>query len=532
MGFWKISGIAAGSALALIVGVRLLNPLPDHQPPAPTTFPDRSETALARAIAPQAEAHPGRSGVVPLANALEAFAARELLARAAERTLDVQYYIWHRDKTGTLMLGEMLRAAERGVRVRILVDDNGIGGMDDALAALDSHPNAEVRIFNPFTIRRAKPLLYVTDFSRLNRRMHNKSFTADGIATIVGGRNIGDEYFGAQEGDLFADLDVLAVGPIAGSVEADFERYWQSASAYPAADILRAPPEDGVARLRAEAAETERSEGARAYVRAVSETELVSDLLSGDLALEWAEVAMVSDDPAKGLGKAPPGGTLAERLGAILENPERSVRIVSGYFVPGREGAEELARLARSGIEVSVLTNGLATTDVAIVHSGYEHRRRALLEAGVRLFEMKPDEDASRERLHLFRRGSTLAGSGSGSGPVFRGSGASLHAKTFAKDGKRIFIGSFNFDPRSFDLNTEIGFIIDSEALATRLERAFEEDVPGRAYEVRLGEGGRMEWLQTLDDDRRAVLTTEPHTTPVTRGIVRVLSWLPIEWLL
>jgi putative cardiolipin synthase len=532
MGVGKIAGITVATGLALVVAVLLLNPLPDHRPPAPAWLPDRSETALARAIAPQAETHPGKSGVVPLANSLEAFAARELLARAAERTLDVQYYIWHRDKTGTLMLGEMLRAAERGVRVRILVDDNGIGGLDDALAALDSHPNAEVRIFNPFTIRRARPLLYITDFPRLNRRMHNKSFTADGVATIVGGRNIGDEYFGAREGDLFADLDVLAVGPIAAEVEADFERYWQSASAYPAADILRAPPADAIARLRAEAREMEGSAGARAYVRAVSETELVSDLLSGDLALEWARVTMVSDDPAKGLGKAPPGGTLAERLGAILENPKRSVKIVSGYFVPGRDGAEELQRLARSGVEVSVLTNGLATTDVAIVHSGYEHRRRALLEAGVRLFEMKPDEDASRERLHLFRRGSSLDGSGSGTGPVFRGSGASLHAKTFAKDGERLFIGSFNFDPRSFDLNTEIGFIIDSPALASRLERAFAEEVPGRAYEVRLGDGGRLEWLQTLDDGSRVVLTTEPHTTAVTRGLVRVLSWLPIEWLL
>ncbi|MFN3591881.1 MAG: phospholipase D-like domain-containing protein, partial [Thermaurantiacus sp.] len=320
--------------------------------------------------------------------------------------------------------------------------------------------------------------------------------------------------------------------PIATNAEADFERYWRSASAYAAGQILHAPPADGISRLRAEAQAMEESEGARAYVRAVSETELVSDLLSGDLALEWAEVTMVSDDPAKGLGKAPPGGTLAERLGAVLDDPERSVKIVSGYFVPGRDGAEELARLARSGVEVSVLTNGLGTTDVAVVHSGYAHRRRALLEAGVRLFEMKPDEDASRERLHLFRRGSALPGSGSGTGPVFRGSGASLHAKTFAKDGERIFIGSFNFDPRSFDLNTEVGFIIDSPGLAGRLERAFEEDVPGRAYEVRLGEGGRMEWLQTLDDGRRAVLTTEPHTTPVTRALVRVLSWLPIEWLL
>ncbi len=533
MGFWKTVGLLAGGAFTLLLVLRLLNPLPPRVPPDAGPTPDQSGTALARAVAPLAEANPGLSGVVALADSREAFAARALLAAAAERTLDVQYYIWHRDTTGTLMLGNLLAAADRGVRVRLLVDDNGIGGLDPALSALDSHPNIEVRIFNPFTTRRLKPLGYAIDFRRLNRRMHNKTFTADGVATIVGGRNIGDEYFGAREGDLFADLDVLAVGPIATEVADDFERYWASESAYRAADLLPPAGADQRAALAAEARAVESGANARAYVRAVSKTALVRDLLAGTLPLEWARVTMVSDDPAKGVGRAPPGGTVAERLAQILDSPARSVRIVSGYFVPGKDGADELARLARAGVEVSVLTNGLATTDVALVHSGYAHRRRGLLEAGVRLFEMKPETGQRAERLHLFRKGSTLGGEPA-AGPVFRGAGSSLHAKTFAVDGERLFVGSFNFDPRSHELNTEVGFIIESAELAAQLDQAFASAIPRRAYEVRLADGGKMVWLEAPEGEpgRPIVHETEPNTTAISRGLTQVLSWLPLEWLL
>src|SRR5690606_16627852 len=198
------------------------------------------QTALGRAVAPLADAHPGLSGIYALADARAAFAARALLLRAAERTLDVQYYIWNDDLTGTLLLEALHDAAERGVRVRLLLDDNGIAGLDALLAALNSRPSIEVRLFNPFLTRRFKALGYLTDFSRANRRMHNKSFTVDNQATIVGGRNIGDEYFGATEGVLFADLDVLAIGPVVQEVSRDFDRYWASASSYPAELILPA----------------------------------------------------------------------------------------------------------------------------------------------------------------------------------------------------------------------------------------------------------------------------------------------------
>src|SRR5690606_940943 len=235
-------GVLIGLVAVALVAVRLLNPLPPLEPrPASYRLTDTGDTPLGRGVSQLRTGHGGLSGVHMLLDGQEAFAARALLARAATRSLDVQYYIWRKDLSGTLLLEELLDAAERGVRVRMLLDDNGIAGMDEALAALDRHPNIEVRLFNPFVVRSPKIVGYLTDFTRLNRRMHNKSFVADGQAAIIGGRNIGDEYFAAADGLVFADLDVLAIGPVVAEVSEDFDRYWTSLSAYPASRILPEP---------------------------------------------------------------------------------------------------------------------------------------------------------------------------------------------------------------------------------------------------------------------------------------------------
>ncbi|MGH7635233.1 MAG: phospholipase D-like domain-containing protein, partial [Gemmatimonadaceae bacterium] len=224
------------------------------------------ETKLATVLQPQIQAHPGHSGVVMLSDGRDAFAARVLLADAAERTLDLQYYIWHADLSGTLLFGAVHRAADRGVRVRLLLDDNATAGLDATLAALDAHPNIEVRLFNAFVHRRVRVLGYLTDFSRLNRRMHNKSFTVDNEVTIVGGRNVGDEYFGADQELSFVDLDVLAVGPVVQDVSADFDRYWECASSCPVARVIRVPKPESLAALSALCARAEHDPDAQAYV--------------------------------------------------------------------------------------------------------------------------------------------------------------------------------------------------------------------------------------------------------------------------
>ncbi|MGE0073339.1 MAG: phospholipase D-like domain-containing protein, partial [Thiomonas sp.] len=355
-----------------------------------------NDSALEAAVAPLAAAHPGCSGIHPLPDGLDAFAARMLLARAAERTLDVQYYIWDDDKTGTLLFSALRAAADRGVRVRLLLDDHNTVGLDEKLAALDTHPNLEVRLFNPLRIRRPRWINYLIDFTRVNRRMHNKSFTADAAATIVGGRNVADKYFDATDEIVFADLDVLAVGPVARDVAADFERYWNSVSACPARRLLPLPAAARCAELASQAAALERSPAAATYMHAVRELSSLRQLLQGQLALEWAPVRVLSDDPAKARGRARRRQHMSFRLDAIVGDSASSFDLVSAYFVPTARGVEALAQLARRGVAIRILTNSLAATDVAAVHGAYAHYRVPLLKAGIALFELKPYDLRSR----------------------------------------------------------------------------------------------------------------------------------------
>lgn len=476
---------------------------------------DTADTRLGRAVAPRVAVHPRESGVFALRDGHDAFAARALLAEAAERTLDVQYYIWHDDLSGTLLFGALLRAAERGVRVRLLLDDNNTAGLDPLLVALDRHANIEVRLFNPFPKRRWRWLGYLTDFPRLNRRMHNKSFTADNQVTIVGGRNVGDEYFGAGQELLFVDLDVMAMGPVVDAVSNDFDRYWASASAWPVDRVVGDVDAPDAAELAAHATRAELDPAASGYVRAVARRPFVRELLDGTLELEWAPAHLVSDDPAKGLGLAEDDAMMPSRLSELLGSPQAELELVSPYFVPAMTGTDALTRIAGQEVRVRVLTNSLAATDVVAVHGGYARRRKALLEAGVELFEMKGGVAPDPVRDHGF------AGSSS----------SSLHAKTFSVDRARIFVGSFNFDPRSARLNTEMGVIVDSPVLADRIADVFDRQVALHAYEVQLDEAGELRWIERVDD-RRIVHDDEPYASLARRVGAWLVSLLPIEWLL
>ena len=478
---------------------------------APTT-----ETRLGRSVAPRARQHPGQSGIVELRDGREAFAARVLLADNAERTLDLQYYIWRNDMSGALLFAALCRAADRGVRVRLLLDDNNTNGLDAFLGALASHPNIQVRLFNPFRLRRWRPLEYLTDFARLNRRMHNKSFTVDGEVAIVGGRNIGDEYFDAHQEMSFVDLDVMAAGPVAGEIANDFERYWRSESARPAESILGRARAATVREVIAAAERALQQPAAVAYINALQSCGFVNDLLTGTVDYRWAATRLVSDDPAKGLGRQRPHGTLLERLMDTLSIPRRELELISPYFVPTRSGERAITELAsKGGVKVAILTNSLEATDVPIVHAGYAKRRRKMLKAGIVLYELM------RESRVRSRRDRRLTGS----------SGSSLHAKTFSVDCARVFVGSFNLDPRSASLNTEMGLVIESPVLAQEIAAAFAEEIPGRSYRVRLNEGGAMEWLEPHESGV-IVHTSEPGVTWRKRLAVAVMALLPIEWLL
>jgi putative cardiolipin synthase len=511
-----LGAIAAAIIVLLLAGCATLPPPPPDRTPS-TALTDTAGTRIGRALADDLAAHPGRTGVHAVPNPYDALAARIALADAAERSIDAQYYIWHDDLVGNLMFEALWRAAERGVRVRLLLDDMNTKGLDATLATLDAHPNIEVRLYNPLVQRDMRLLNFATEFSRLNRRMHNKSFTVDNKATVVGGRNIGDEYYGAGEGIAFSDLDVVAVGDAVGAVSKQFDLYWNSASAYPAPMFVGAAPADGTAALLAQFAATRAEPATSGYLDAVRDTPLVRDLAARQLALEWTTADLVYDDPGKTLEtEEHPEALMFTHLVETMGRPETSMDLVSPYFIPGEQGTQAITAIARRGVRVRILTNSLSSAEAAVVHSGYAKRREALLAAGVELYELKAIPGAPKDREKQL-------------GPSV---GSALHAKTYAVDRKHIFVGSFNFDPRSARLNTEMGLVIHSPVLAQRLADALEKGIGADAYRVRFGSDGRtLEWIERTPTGE-VVYPTEPETTFWKRFGVGFMSVLPIEWLL
>lgn len=483
--------------------------LPPHDTVLPSThFKDTQGTQLGQAVAPLIEAHPGLSGIHPLTDGHDAFAARAMLARMAERSIDAQYYIWHNDTSGRLLLQSLRQAADRGVRVRLLLDDNNTSGMDGLLLGLDAHPNIEVRLFNPIMQRQFRPLAFLSDFSRANRRMHNKSFTVDNQATVVGGRNVGNEYFGAGDGVMFADLDVVAIGDVVDKVSEDFDRYWASGSVYAASQIIDA----NVQKIDIGTTPSQ-DPSTQNYLKVLEQSLLERKLSERSLSFEWAPTHLLSDDPAKGLGKAGHHQMLLGQLDQRMKKAREHLVFVSPYFVPTETGATLLTQLAQRGVTVAVLTNALAATDVAVVHAGYAKYRKQLLKAGVQLFELKPDATVIPK----------VAGGLTGS------SGASLHAKTFEVDGEQFFVGSFNMDPRSAALNTEMGILVDSPVLADGLLKLL---TTHRDSSYRVGlDGENLTWT-TLENGKEIIYHEEPNTTWLRRTSVRLMALLPIEWLL
>lgn len=473
-------------------------------------------TRIGREIRTRLHEHPDESGVHLLQGAHDAFASRILLAQTAEKTLDIQYYIWKKDLTGTLMFKALLDAADRGVRIRLLLDDNGINGLDDELCALDENPMIEVRLFNPFYLRRAKWMGFLTNFQKLNRRMHNKSFITDNQASIVGGRNIGDEYFGAGTGQLFSDLDVLVIGQVISDISKDFDTYWNSSLSIPIGHVTT---KRGSTHLQAVLNRINKiiaAPDAEKYIRVIQKSNFIQDLFNENLGMEWADVRLVSDFPTKILQKTKPGQLLTEQIQRIIGEPKSEVTLVSPYFVPTKAGVKLFSGMVQRGVSVRILTNSLHATDVKVVHAGYEKRRRSLLKNGVKLYEMKRFSDSPKNKEQAGLLGS---------------SGSSLHAKTFSVDGNRIFVGSLNFDPRSIDLNTEMGVVIESPKLAKEIQNIFDRRVLENSYEVLLQRNGRLKWVEQVDDGE-IIYKREPKTGLLQFMAIRFLSRLPIEWLL
>lgn len=466
---------------------------------------------------------PDASGFVLLDSGMDALSSRLWLADQAERTLDVQYYIFHGDKTGAIVADALLRAARRGVRVRVLLDDIYVFENESGILALDSQPNLEIRVFNPFRHRGSNPFVrlsqFLVDGDRLNRRMHNKLFIADNQFGITGGRNIGDEYFQAHEEFGFVDLDVLTSGPVVGEMSKAFDDYWNSEAVVP----VRAIPGYNQARQELPALA-----GSLARARdAIEATPYWKDLQSRPLADQLRQESFywmdgvahtVVDPPEKVEGNSHISDLLLGQLAGLRVDPNEELLLVSPYFVPGRVGMDWFAYLRSRNVSIRVLTNSLAANDVPLVHAGYARYREPLLDMGVELFELKPLPNSSPKKRNL---------TGSGS------SRSSLHAKSFVFDRKRVFIGSFNFDPRSALLNTELGLVIDSPLIAEIVAVMAEQGMsPLNSHRLSLAEDKegdkRIVWSSRTDQGEVGT-DGEPNSTRWQRFMLKLLSLLPIE---
>jgi putative cardiolipin synthase len=482
-------------------------------------FPDTGDTFLGRKIAPDALAHPGASGFRLLGNGLDAFVARAVLAHLAERSIDVQYYLYHDDLIGRLLTWQLLQAADRGVRVRLLVDDMDLAGRDLGVAALDSHPNVEVRIFNPFSRRAGRWSQYLTRSGSVTRRMHNKSFTADSQAAILGGRNIGNEYFEADPDLAMADLDVLAVGPVARDVSAAFDLYWNSELAYPVSVLVDEPPTpEEIANTRQQLSDFVAAQADSVYLKALRESDLADRIRKGQLETSWGSAVVMYDRPEKMLHeKGEKEYQLAPQLKPYVEGVRKELIIFSPYFVPGDAGTAFLTGLASRGVRVRILTNSLSSNDVSIVHSGYARYRMSLLRGGVELYEMnkKLTRDQRKEKK----------GTGGSSK-------ASLHAKSFVYDRTRVFIGSLNLDPRAVIHNTEIGVVLTSPEIAQGMGEWFDKNIERIAFrlELKKGEDGSEALLwHGMVDGKPRTFDVDPYTGFWKRLGNGFLGILPIE---
>lgn len=503
-------------SLLALAACASLPPLADRTPTHALT--DTEHTRLGAAFQQQASTHPGQDAFHLLTDPVDALDARVLLADRADRSLDLQYYIWHDDLTGHELADAVIRAADRGVRVRALLDDLGTNADDRKLLEISSHPNIEIRLFNPVATRRFKKIGTVFEFARVNRRMHNKAMIADNQIAIVGGRNLGDEYFSASPTLQFRDLDVLAAGPVTNDVSASFDTYWSSASSYP----LRVLNHQSFDPKELDAMRDELRghwrENAEPYnAKPLNATPLAQQIARDELELVWAPAEFKADAPDK---VAQPTDTYVsppmQRLVELTRGAQQEFLAFSPYFVPHDAGVKILGDTTARGVRVAILTNSLAATDAVAVQAGYGPYRVPLLQHGVELYEFKAQPGRQRARLFGSR------------------SRASLHAKAYVIDRKILVIGSMNLDPRSAHLNTELALVIHSPALAEQVAKIFARSTqPDESYRVSLvtpagGGSPELEWTG-IDDGKPTTYHVDPHAGLMRNLMTGIFMLLPVD---
>jgi putative cardiolipin synthase len=483
--------------------------LPRHVQKTPSiALKDPDTTSLGRIVAAE-EGGKNLSGIRLLTSGEEALDDLIALADHAQRTLDVQYYIIHQDDSARILLHHVRLAADRGVRVRVLVDDLNTAGEDRRFMHLGEHANVEVRVFNPFPGGRSatwtRLLASVNDIPRINHRMHNKLFVADNALAITGGRNIGDEYFTRDPHYNFIDLDVVAAGAIVRELSASFDAFWNSKYAYPIASL--ASP------VSAEPASPQSPDGGDD----LSTSWMEGELNSGHIPLMWVPATVLADRPAKIASETSPDEevTIANNLAALMRSAKQELIVISPYFVPGKDGVALFAKLVDQGVHIRILTNSLASTDSPLVHNGYSRYRVALLKLGIELSEVRPKLGQKRARFH-----------------PFRSSTASLHAKALVIDQKTVFIGSMNMDARSARTNSELGLVIRSADIARQVTSLLDDISADGSYKLQLVDhSNRIEW-SSGEPGSEKTWYTDPETTHLQRFVLKVLAPFAPEELL
>lgn len=467
-----------------------------------------------------------QAGLKLLGDGLDAFIARLALTQAATSTLDLQYYLYHDDLTGRALTLALLQAADRGVRVRLLLDDMATRGKDEALFQVAAHPNIDIRFFNPFHREYSRELQFITRYGVSTRRMHNKAMIADNLMAIVGGRNIGDEYFNAARDDVvFGDLDVLFTGPVVSDASVSFDRYWNSSLSFPVEQLYQEDiSAEQLTASRQKLEQWAQNKQQHPYLKALKKRagELVSDLglktgvevesdsvPSSGQELRQGKAYLLGDSPDK-LLEPESHSAVFDNISQISDQTTESLLVVSPYFVPGDEGVKYLKQLVDRGVEITVLTNSLAATDVPAVHSAYKKYRRSLLQGGIRLWELKPD----------LRQEPVTSWSGSSS--------ASLHAKMLVADQRYIFVGSMNLDPRSVVENTEMGLLFEQAQMATEIRRVMAQQLPTQAYRLSL-QDNQLTWHEQRQDGVEKTYDSDPQASSWRRLQSWFLGWLPIE---
>ena len=463
----------------------------------------------------------GLTAYLALDDAFSSIASRLHLINKAQHNIDLQYYIWENDSIGHLMLAELLKAADRGVKVRLLIDDQNGTKLDATLKQLAAHPNFEIKLFNPYKFRKLRVIDYAFRLKHINHRMHNKLIIADGAIAVTGGRNISREYFDASDNFQFTDMDILFYGTAVQHANEVFHEFWNDNLSYSVPQLLGNGNQEQLSKLRQYYELTALQKDQLKKRIELAEKQINKHLK--DRPINWAKAHFIADSPNKIRGEATHDQLIYSQMLNIMGEPKQHLELVSAYFVPTRKGTDYLVNLSKNDVRIRILTNSFLANDVAVVHAFYQKYRHDLLQNGIKLYEFKPYIERNKRTWYEVVTGNVIPAKGKNT--------SSLHAKFFDIDGM-VFIGSFNFDPRSANLNSEVGLVVESDVLQKYISKSLDQYLPQIAYELKLNKQGEIIWLDQHKDGSIVEYKHDPETTKFQRFAMQAVSYFPIEWMM